>query len=138
MQRGSLLPCVPKKPREGGRLTRRSYPLYICLSSCRRASLALSVSPCQAGKSQLTYPWSCSGPQRAACLTSLWAEREGSHGWLWMLLLLLPASLWLPWRPSWLACCLQALQASFYSFANPSLRTCPRSVIGQLGCLPAT
>lgn len=34
--------------------------------------------------------------------------------------------------------CLQALQASFYSFANPSLWTCQRSVIGQLGCFPAT
>lgn len=34
--------------------------------------------------------------------------------------------------------CLQGLQASLYSFANPSLQTCQRSVIGQLGCLPAT
>lgn len=34
--------------------------------------------------------------------------------------------------------CLQALQASLYSFANPSLWTRQRSVIGQLGCLPAT
>lgn len=34
--------------------------------------------------------------------------------------------------------CLQALQASPSSFADPSLWTCQRSVIGQLGCLPGT